>query len=416
MGAEQGDLSQPLAGLRVLELGGWWSVAAAGETLAALGAEVIKVEPPQMDGWRLTAVDPSQDRPWERGPLFNTFNLNKLGMALDLSHARGVEVFLRLVERSDVLLENFSPRVMPNLGLGYPVLAEVNPSLIMVSISAYGATGPWRDFVAHGLGFEQASGLASVTGYRDDDLPRCIQACSDPVVGLWAALAVVGALEFRRRTGRGQHIDLSAVEGLTTFLGAAIAGWQLHGTRPPRLGDRSLGAAPHNVYPCAGDDAWVAIAVLSDEDWLGLRRALGDPVWARDEALLTLEGRRAQEDRIDEHLRRWTSERDPYRVMDILQGHGIACGVVLGPDRQTEDPNLRATEHFAVLDREVIGSVPYPRLPVWYNGRPPEHRTPAPLFGQHNQEVLRDLLGLDTNAVEQLQREGVIASIPRGYG
>jgi crotonobetainyl-CoA:carnitine CoA-transferase CaiB-like acyl-CoA transferase len=400
----------------VLELGAWWSAAAAGTHLGALGAEVIKVEPPAMDGWRLTTTIPGMERIWERGAMFNTFNLNKKGLVLDLARPEGRELFLRLVERSDVVLENFSPRVMPNLGLDYASLAARKPDIIMASISGYGATGPWREFVAYGVGFEQASGLSSVSGYRDDGLPRGINAYSDPIIGQWTALAILGSLERRRRTGQGQWIDVSAFECLTTFLGSAIAAYQLRGVEPPRLGNRHAAAAPHNIYACAGEDSWVGIAVLNDAQWVALVGVLGNPAWAAEPALARVAGRKANEDAIDAEIARWTAARRHVDVMAALQAAGVPAGAILAPQEEPDDPNFRLSRHFAAIDREVIGPVLYPHEAAHYDGAVMEHLSPSPLFGEHTREILRELAGLSEGEIEALFAEGVTVDVPLGYG
>lgn len=405
----------PLAGIRVLELGAWWSIATAATVLGGLGAEVIKIEPPAMDGWRLTAVAAGAAIPWERGPMFTNFNLNKKGLVLDLAQARGKDLFLQLVDRADVVVENFSPRVMPNLGLDYAALAARNSRVIMVSVSGYGASGPWRDFVAHGLSFEQASGFASLTGYRDDGLPRGINAYSDPIIGHWAAMAVCSAIEHRRRTGRGQWFDVSAFEVLSTFLSAPLAAYQLRGELPQRTGNRHPAMAPHGVYPCAGEDSWVAIAVQDDAGWASLRRALGDPAWAGGPALATLAGRKAAEDVIDAALAEWTAGQRHTGVAARLLAAGVAASAVWAPGEQLDAPGLGGSGMFAFVDRPVSGNVAYPRLPVRLDGEVPAHVSHAPLFGEHNRELLSGLLGLSAPEIDALYAAGVTCDRPRGY-
>jgi crotonobetainyl-CoA:carnitine CoA-transferase CaiB-like acyl-CoA transferase len=391
-------------------------VATAGTVLGGLGAEVIKIEPPKMDGWRLTAVAPGVDTPWERGPMFTNFNLNKKGVVLDLASPRGKEIFLDLVAQSDALIENFSPRVMTNLGLGFDRLHERNPALVQGSISGYGAVGPWRDFVAHGLSFEQASGFASLTGYREDGLPRGINAYSDSIVGHWTALAVCGALEYRRRTGIGQHLDVSAFEVLATFLGGVLAEHQVSGAVPKRIGNRHPSAAPHGLYACAGDDAWVAAAATSDEQWRALRRALGDPEWARDPRYDSLAGRKANEDDLDAALTAWTSERSREDVVATLQAAGVPAEIVVAPEEQLAAPDLGGAGMFTFIDRPVSGRVAYPRLPARLDGAMLEPLLHAPLFGEHTREVLGGLLGLPPDEVDALYAAGITRTVPLGYG
>lgn len=409
------SLSRPLDGIRVLELGAWWSACAGATALAALGADVIKLESPQMDGWRLTVAPPGSERIWERSPMFVGWNFGKRGIVLDLATPRGKELFLDLVEQSDVVLANFSPRVMPNLGLGFQDLARRNPRLVMASISGYGATGPQRDSVAHGVGFEQASGVASVTGYRDEGQPRCLNAYTDAVVGQWAAAAILGALEYRRRTGRGQWLDISACQCLATFFGGALAAYQLRGVAPERLGNRHAGMVPHNIYPALGGDAWVAVSACSDAEWQALATAMGNPPWAADPELATLIGRKRREDEIDAHIAAWTSTRCHYDIERLLQAAGIHAAAVLSPSDQPTDPNLSASHHFQVLDRDPVGPIPYPRLPARFDGRPLDILRPAPRFGEHTREILRSLAHLTDAEIDGLYAAGVTTSTPAGY-
>lgn len=405
----------PLAGLRVLELGAWWSAAACTSMLGGLGADVIKIEPPRMDAWRLTAVPANPDRVWERGPIFDTFNLNKRGLVLDIASAKGKELFLRLVETADVVVENFSPRVMPNLGLDYQQLKARRPGIVLASISGYGATGPMRDFVAFGAVFEQSSGVAGVMGYREDDVPRGINAYSDAMVGMWTSTAILAALEHRRRTGRGQWLDVSAVQCLSTFLGGQLAAWQLRGVAPRRLGNRVPGAAPHEVFPCRGADSWVAIAVLDDSQWQSLVAAMGSPEWAADVSFQTLAGRKAREDDIEAGVGRWTASRPHREVMALLQAVRVPCGIVLAPDEQEADPGFAGAGHFVRLDRPVVGVVPYPRVPGLWNGRQLDPTHPAPLFNQHGREILMGELGVSDDELAALYADGVTCDLPVGY-
>ena len=404
-----------LAGVRIADLTHWWSGASCTCLMGALGADVIKIESIQRpDQYRYVNTGGKTNPNWfERGFLWNTTNLSKRGITLDLTSEKGKALFLEIVKKSDAVVENFSPRVMRHLGLEYAKLREVNPKIIMLSMSCFGQTGPWRDLAGYGPNFEMISGSSFLTGYRDDG-PPVRTALPDPVAGLNGAFALLLALDERDLTGNGQYIDISQIETAATFLGKQVIEYQLNGQTPVRMGNRHVVFAPHNTYPCKGEDQWVAIAVTSDDQWTRLAKLVGKPEWAADPRFATAQARKKIEDEIDKPIAEWTRGQDKRAVMDLLQSQGIAAGAVQQGRDLIEDPHLRARNAFKKLAREFVGEHEYPQPPLHFSDATCEHRRAAPTMGQHTEEVLSELLGLSTQEIEQLRAEKIIGNRPLG--
>ncbi|MDY0067248.1 MAG: CoA transferase, partial [Steroidobacteraceae bacterium] len=275
-----GEPKDLLAGLRIADLTHYRSGPTSTSLLGGLGADVIKIESVQRsDGFRFyNTSDPADPRFYELGSYFNASNTNKRGVTLDLASPQGKELFAKLVAQSDVVMENFSPRVMGNLGFDYERLKQINPRIILVSMSCFGQTGPWRDFVGFGYVFDQIGGAAAASGYEGGP-PTHMMAASDVTSAFMAVYAVLLALEERERTGRGQHIDMSQVESLAFLLGPEIIDYQLSGKLQPRMGNHHPVFSPHNAYPCRGEDEWVSISVESEEQWAALAAVIGRLEW-----------------------------------------------------------------------------------------------------------------------------------------
>ncbi len=405
------DTAVPLTGLRVLDLSGWWAGAFVGFNLAVFGAEVIKLE-------AIQRVDGSRGRDsfasplgYEKHPPFLAHNLGKLGITLDLSRPEGRAVLKQLVRTSDVLVNNYGARVMGNFGLTYEVLREENPALIMMSMPGFGMTGPWKDYVGFAYNMEQLSGIAHLTGWPDGP-PTNVGSAADPMVGLFGLFAVFAALEHRSRTGEGQFIDVSHLEALTSLVGPEVLDYQMTHVVPTRSGNRSRHAAPSGCYPCKGDDDWVAIAAHGEGQWERLCTALGEPAWCRDERFSTLRSRLAHQDELDELLATWTRERTADEAMRLLQGHGIPAGAVLTPAKLRQDRHLHARNYFQTLDREHVGTQAYDRLAFRVDGAPLDYPRPAPLLGEHNTRVLKELLGIGAQGYGALEAAEVIGNKP----
>jgi crotonobetainyl-CoA:carnitine CoA-transferase CaiB-like acyl-CoA transferase len=412
--AERG--AGPLAGLRVVDFTAFWAGPFATQYLAAMGADVIKVESIQRpDGMRFQSVQPpTSEGWWEWSALFHTVNLGKRGVTLDLGRPAGVELVTRLLESADAAVENFSPRVMDNLGLRYEELAARNPRLIMVRMPAFGLDGPWRDRVGFAQTMEQLSGMAWLTGFPDGP-PVIPRGPCDPLAGLHALVALLVALEHRARTGWGQLAEATMVEAALNAAAEMVLEAGAYGARLMRDGNRGPVAAPQNLYACRGDDRWLALAVRGDDEWRALVDVMGEPAWSRDPALATVAGRRAQHDGLDAAIAAWCADRDAGALAEMLVARGIAAAPVVSAARLGDNPQLRARGFFETVAHPVTGTHTHPSLPV----RLPADRTrwfvrPAPTLGEHTEEVLRDLLGLDRAAISRLRADGIIGERPQG--
>lgn len=401
----------PLHGIRVADLTMVWAGPYATKLLAEMGAEVIKVESPfAWDLVRTLIPMPGVPEFWNASFYFNDYNRDKKSVTLHLADPRGRELFLRLVERCDVVVENFRADVLEKLGLGYEVLRQRKPDIILVSMAGFGKTGPERDYVGYGPIIEQMAGLVSLTGYGDDGVPyKTGISYGDPVAGAAAAGAVALALLRRQRTGKGAFIDLAQREVVSTLIGEAFVRASLRGVVPPHRGNRDERFAPQGVYRCFGEDRWVALSVRNDAEWRTLASIIGRP----ELAALTLEARRARHDEIDRAIEAWTSTIRPAVAAQVLQGNGIPAAPVIDTEAIHDDPNLVAREFWVTL--------PHPRMKPWRQPRSPWRlreanpvpRRHAPLFGEHNEEVLGGLLGLTPAELEELEAAGVIGRQPR---
>jgi len=406
----------PFAGLRVLDFTMFWAGPFVGHFLATLGADVVKVESIQRpDGIRLASTQqPGADLWWEWSAMFQGINTGKRGVTLDLSQARGLEIAKALIARADFVVENFSPRVFDNLGLRYDDLARANPRLVMVRMPAFGLDGPWRDRVGFAQTMEQVSGLAWVTGYADGP-PVIPRGPCDPLAGMHAVLALLVALEERRRTGRGQLVESTMVEAVLNATAGQMLEWQAYGTLLGRDGNHGPEAAPQNLYACRGDEQWLALAVATDAQWEALVALLGRPAWATDAALATAAGRRAAQDRVDAALAEWCRPQERDALVETLLARGIPAAPVLPARDAAANPQMRARGFFEPVAHPLLGTHEIPRLPTRFSALGPRwYRIPAPTLGQHTEAVLREWLGLDDGALAALRAGGVIGERPAG--
>ena len=401
-----------LSGVRVADF--TWVLAGphATKVLADFGAQVIKVEDPTgRDLARRLPPFPTEERDPDQAGYYINLNRNKLSLTLDLRKPLGREVALKLVSISDVVIENFSAGVMERLGLGYEELVKVRPDVVMVRMAGLGQTGPMRSYVSYGPIIQALSGLTYHTGYRDRPPVGIGYSYSDFVAGIHAAFAVLVALHHRRRTGRGQYIDLSQLETSVSFLGPGLLDWTVNGRVPERAGNRLgyVDAAPHGVYPCAGEDRWCAIAVFTDGEWEAMVRVMGSPAWAREERWATAEGRARQADELDERVARWTRERPAEEVARRLQEAGVAASVVQNArDLIQGDEHLRERGFYVELEHPTVGRRLFEGTPIKMSDAPGGPRRPGPLLGQDTDYVLRQVLGLSDDEVTQLVVEEVV--------
>ena len=374
-----------------------WIIAGptAARFLAMMGAEVIKVGSARRP-------DPST-----RGAPFQAYNQSKRSCSLNIAKPAGLRLAKTLIAKSDVVIENFAAGVIERLGLGYEVLREVRPDVIMVSSSGTGHSGPDKDYVAYGSLLQYYTGWNSISGYPDGE-PIKGGLWADPLVGLELAMVTAAALNHRAATGKGQYIDYSMAEALTACLPEALLDFQMNGRERPPMANADDTYAPHNVYRCQGPDRWVAIAVTGRDEWLALCEVIERPDLAADAALGTDAGRRARLEEIDDAITAWTRKRDDYQAMHLLQQAGVPAGPFLEPSRLFHDPQLRQGGYFT---RQQVQDGTWRDLPGlgWrFEDGPDPDLSPAPVLGQDNDYVFGNLLDLSQAEIARLTEEQVI--------
>ncbi|HJM74825.1 MAG TPA: CoA transferase [Dehalococcoidia bacterium] len=414
-GSRNGNGSQPspLDGLRVVDLSMFMSGPMATQILGDGGAEIIKVESVQrIDGWRGAAGSQDVERPWELSPNYNWVNRSKRGITLNLTDPRGADLLKRLVTISDVVIENYTPRVMDNFGLGYEVLREITPDLIMLSMPGFGQAVSWRDYVAFGMSTEQMSGISHLTGY--DDGPPMFTGTNggDPFVGVIAASALLAAINHRKRTGEGQHMDLSQIEACTMYIGDVLTDWAVTGDDPGRISNHHPSMAPHGIYPCA-DDGWIAVACQSDEEWRSLAACLGRSELAEDGSpFATAAGRLAASEQLDEAISAWTAPQGHLALMHSLQAAGVTAGAVMNGPQLLDDAHMQARAALIPQDRPNLGIKHYPGQPYRFAKAAMVENRRAPLLGEHTNEVLKELLDLGDEELDALEADDITGTTP----
>jgi len=360
----------PFRGLRVLDMTTFWAGPSCSHILGMLGAEVLHLEStPRPDGTRLIAGIPlTEEQWWERSPIFSGLNTNKKSLTIDFQTERGRDLLRRLIPTCDVIVENFTPRVIDQIGLDYERVRALREDIIMVRMPGFGLDGPWRDNPAFAYIIEDASGLSWLTGYPDRT-PYEPYSVGDPNAGIHALTALLLALEHRRRTGAGSLVEAAMIDAALNISAEQVIEYSAYGALLHRAGNRGPAAAPQNIYQCAGtnefgrEDCWVAIAVATDEQWTALVDALGRPSWARDPLLARQAGRRDRHDDIDRQLSSWCRQRSSDEVVEILWPAGIPVAKVIQPHRQTELVQLQDRGFFERVEHPVAGAASHSTLP-----------------------------------------------------
>ena len=406
------DPSLPFAGIKVLDLSTFWAGAYLTCYLGAFGAEIVKVESIQRpDGHRYSgAWSYEGDRWYERSAVWQGTNLNKRDVTLDLTSERGRELVRRLAQEADIVVENFSPRVIEHFGLDYESLTRLKPDVIFVRMPGFGLQGPWRDYVGWALNIEQTSGMSAVTGYADG--PPCnLQGPADPIVGVHAGVALLAALEHRRRTGEGQLIEVAQIEVAACVAAEPVIEYSMNGVVQPREGNRRRGHV-QGVYPTAADDAWVALCVRDDADWAHMVEAMGRPDLLRDPRFASAERRRFAHDEFDTVVADWTRIQSAAEIVNALSAQHVPAEQVLTPDRMYDIPQLDARGYYEEVEHPVTGPHGYPGWPFRMTPGPSRHhRSAPPTLGQHNEEILRGL-GLTDDELDDLRAQHVIGETP----
>lgn len=401
----------PLSGIRVLDL----THRLAGPTLTMFlgdwGADVIKIEWwHRMDAWRgMISIEHDKDGSQEYNKKNNWLKLNrsKRSLTLNLKEGKAKEIFLELVKQSDVVADNFSAGVMVRLGLGFNDLKKVNPRIIVVSLPGFGNYGPHSDYVSNGGTVQGYAGLASLTGYEDDGLPRLsIGIWADPVGGIQAAIAVGMALVSREATGEGQFIELSQAENMVSMIGESILDYTVNGRIDGPLGNGDIEMAPHGVYRSKGTNSWITIAVASDDEWASLCRVAGRPEWLADSRFSSQVKRHEHRKALDKLMDEWTQNQDKWELTRNLQAAGVAAAPMVTIDDLHSDLELPTAHFYQHIDYPYLDSYPGPGARL--DGSPLQLKTPPPMLGQHNEEILRDLLGYSPEQIEELRKLEVI--------
>lgn len=413
----------PLTGIRVLDLSYVFAVPYMAGMLSDLGAEVIKIEAPhKLDQTRGRAFgpyldnDPAED-PWNRSGIFYVVNRGKRSLAMDLSQAEGQEIFRDLVAKSDIVLENYTPRVMRKWGLNYDELKKIKPSLIMLSNTGYGSTGPWSSFPSQGTTLEATMGITFYTGYRGDKPWKVGQsypdfiACWAGLNGLWAAIAHM------RKTGQGQWIDVGMYQLGVALMPEPLLQKQLDGTEPIRMGNEHAEHVPSNLYQTKGNDQWLALTVQTDKQWIALTELMEQPSLAVDLKYSTAAARRENRTTINTLVAAWCLEQESNKLCEQLQTHGIAAGPVLNSRDLLRDPHLKHRNFYETVSHpEPIGERPIIGRPYKLRFRDAHIKKSGPRFGEDNDSILRDLLGKTADQIAALKASKVVSDLPTNPG
>ncbi len=416
-------LSGPLAGVRVADFTWYWAGPYGTMLMAMLGAEVVKIESMQkIDGMRRPdslvvfstpkghEMEQRRDIPYDRAieqqVTYQDINLGKLSVKLDLSKPKAREIARRIVATSDVVTENFRPGVMEKLGLGYEQLRAAKPDIVMLSTSAMGSTGPRRNDLGFAVIFNALSGMAHLTG-QPDAPPTDIRDGTDIRASLISAFALMAALLYRQRTGKGQFIDVASVEAIACLVGEELMHYTMNGTVRSRRGNQDDILAPHNLYRCQGDDAWVTIVVGSDDEWRALCGAIGQPALATDPRYADAYARWARQNELDVVLSEWASQRTPQQASHLLQSVGVAATPLNKVPDLLADEHLCAREAFVDVRHPLLAERQVMGVPFKLSGTPAGVPGPAPMLGQHTEHVLTRLLGMSEDEIQSLAAEGV---------
>jgi crotonobetainyl-CoA:carnitine CoA-transferase CaiB-like acyl-CoA transferase len=395
-------------GVKILEFGQIVAGPLISTYLADYGAEVVHIESHKRpDQYRLYPPFKDNKPGINRGLDFVIYSHNKYGITLDLRHPKGIEVAKRLVKNwANVVTENFTPGVMKRLGLDYEELRKIKPDVIMLSSCNLGQTGPYAAHPGMGSHLTHLSGFTHLSGWPDRDPLILYGPYIDFIGVVYGTIALAAALDYRRRTRKGQYIDVAQFEGGIQFLASTLLDYAVNGRIQGRKGNRCDYAAPHGAYPCRGEDRWCVIAVFTDKEWEDLCRIMGEPDWGKDPKFATLLGRKQNEEELDRLIGEWTSTLSTEEVMAKLQSAGVEGAVVKNPQEMYDDPHLKRYL-WAEMEHAEIGKY-HLQVPSFKLSKvPTQLRMPGPLLGEHNEYVYMNLAGFSREEYEQLQEEGV---------
>lgn len=399
----------PLERYRVLDFG--WVLAGAlpGMILADMGAEVIKVETRQrMDYMRLGRPIIGDEPDPEQHPLFHNVNRGKLSIAVNTTKPEAIDLIKGLVSHCDVVVENFSPGVMDRLGLGYDVLSGIKPDIVMASISSNGQTGPLRDLRAYAPSIGALSGLDSTMGYEGERPLGLKHAYADIAGALHSVFAIVSALHQKERTHKGQYIDVSMLRATVATMGVGLMEYELTGNVMAPKGNYDPVMAPYGNYPCQGDDAWVSIAVRTEEEWQGLKVAMGEPAWCEETRFESRYSRQENRRELDENLTTWTRALTAQDITEQLQVNGVAALPVMGAEDRLFNPHFKDRGLYSDIEHPSLGTEPIYNIMWNLEQTPPSIRRHAPLLGEHNQQIFGGLLSMGKEDIARLEEDQVL--------
>jgi benzylsuccinate CoA-transferase BbsF subunit len=377
--------------------------------LADYGATVVRVESAtRPDTLRRSYPFKDNIPGLDRSGFYAMFNAGKYGMTLNLNAPRGPEVAKRLIQWADVVAESFTPGTMERWGLDYESVYSLKPDMVYFSTSQMGQTGPWASLAGFGTQLVSLAGFTHLIGWPDRPPAGTYGAYTDFISHHFAGAVLLAALEHRRRTGQGQHIDLSQLEASLQFLAPWLVDYFATGRVPARQGNLDADAVPHNVYPCKGKDRWVAIAVVTEEQWRGLVSAMADPAWTADPKFATPRSRREHQEELDRLIAEWTALHTAEQAMAILQSAGVPAGVVQSNKDLFSDPQLQHRGHFVKLEHREVGTHAYDQFGFRLSRTPGRPQRAAPTLGQHNDYVYRELLGYTDDEIGALVESGVM--------
>ncbi len=407
-----------LEGIRVIDVTQVWAGPLVTRIMGDFGAEVIKVESiqrPDIVRYEHRPKYPPNDKTYNQGGYFHQLNRNKYGITLDLSRSKGRELLLQLVEYADVVVENYASRVFDNFGLCYERFAASKPDVIMLSLQGYGDSGPYRNGSAFGSTIEAMSGFKSLLGYGNG-VPIYTGACiADPSSALYGLFAVINALFYRQKTGKGQHINVSMHEAMSSITEEALLEYGIHRREPQQWGSRHPYFAPYGSYRCRGDDSWIAISVTSDQEWNSLCEIIDNPQ-LRSDCFSTITQRQQNRDALDRLVEEWTLRHYPGEAMEILQQAGVPAGAFYNGKDILDNLHLKARDYFWDVACPDTGTYPQVGPIMRFSETPATLRLSPPSLGEHNEYILGSILGMSKDDITALQQEGIIGNEPRYQG
>ncbi|MBM3118282.1 MAG: CoA transferase [Chloroflexi bacterium] len=399
----------PLQGVRVADFSWAWAGAHATELLAFLGAEVIKIESiKRIDFTRLLSFTTGQKfENVNESRVFNDINLGKLSIRLNLSQPQAVELAKKLVSISDIVMQNMRPGVMERLGLGYEALKIIKPDIIYLSSSARGATGPEKTYSGYAPNFAAWGGISYITG-NPNGKPAFIAGEIDLLSAITSTFAILTALNYRLKTGKGQYIDLSSAEAMNALIGEILMDYTANGKIQTRNGNLDELMAPHNFYRCKGEDKWISIAVATDEEWQTFCKVFGSPSLAKEQCFSTANNRWQNQEELDKLIENWTVNYNHYEVMEMLQKAGIAAMPCFNAEELFNNPHLKHRQCWTKIIHPILGEQVMLAPPWKLSTTPANINSPAPLLGQHEDYVFKELLGMTDNDISLFEEQKII--------